>query len=158
MPYKVLPDLNLNFMYDILKHAHSGLRWVVLALLLFAIYNAYTGWKSGRAYTDSDRKVNLFTMISAHVMLLLGFTMWFMSGRYEINGEVMKDAGLRFYAVEHMTMMLIAIVLITIGNGKAKRGATDVKRFKNSFWFFLIGLLIILAAIPWPPKHGAGWF
>jgi len=145
-------------MYDILKHAHSGLRWVVLALLLYAIYNAYTGWKSSRVYGESDRKVNLFTMISAHVMLLLGLALWVMGGRYEINADVMKDAMLRFFAVEHFTLMLIAIVLITIGNGKAKRGATDLKRFKSSFWFFLIALILILAAIPWPPRHGAAWF
>jgi len=131
-------------MYDILKHAHSGLRWVVLALLLYAIYNAYTGWKSSRVYGESDRKVNLFTMISAHVMLLLGLALWVMGGRYEINADVMKDAMLRFFAVEHFTLMLIAIVLITIGNGKAKRGATDLKRFKSSFWFFLIALIPVI--------------
>lgn len=145
-------------MFDILKHAHSGLRWVVLALLIYAIYNAYTGWKSNRNYGESDRKVNLFTMISAHVMLLLGLALWIMGGRYNIDGEVMKNAALRFYAVEHLAMMLVAIILITIGNGRAKRGATDEKRFKGSFWFFLISLVIILVSIPWPPKHGASWF
>ena len=145
-------------MFDALKHAHSGLRWVVLALLLYAIYNAYSGWKSGRSYADSDRKVNLFTMISAHIQLLIGLVLWIMGGRFNINGDVMKDAALRFFAVEHFTLMLIAIILISIGNGKAKRAAEDVKKFKSSFWFFLIGLVLILVAIPWPPKYGAGWF
>ena len=143
---------------EMLKHAHSGLRWVLLAFLLYAIYNAFTGWKSGRSYTDGDRKINLFTMISAHVMLLLGLALYIMGERYQINGEVMKNAALRFYAVEHLSMMLVAIVLITVGNGRTKRAATDLKKFKNSFWCFLIGLVIILAAIPWPPRFGANWF
>jgi len=143
---------------DMLKHAHSGLRWVLLALLLYAIYNAFTGWRSGRAFTDSDRKANLFTMISAHVMLLLGLALYFMGNRYQIDGEVMKNATLRFFAVEHISMMLLAIILITIGYGRSKRGKTDLKKFKTSFWLFLISLVVILAAIPWPPKHGAGWF
>lgn len=143
---------------DMLKHAHSGLRWVLLALLLYAIYNAFTGWRSGRAFTDSDRKANLFTMISAHVMLLLGLALYFMGNRYQIDGEVMKNATLRFFAVEHLSMMLLAIILITIGYGRSKRGKTDLKKFKTSFWLFLISLVVILAAIPWPPKHGAGWF
>lgn len=144
---------------EMLKHAHSGLRWVLLALLLYAIYNAYTGWKSGRTFMDKDRKINLFTMISAHVMLLLGFALYFMNGWYKINAEVMKDSVSRFFAVEHLSMMLLAIILITIGNGKSKRGATDLKRFKNSFWLFLIGLVVILAGIPWPMRFPtAGWF
>jgi hypothetical protein len=75
-------------------------------LLLYAIYNAFTGWKSGRSFTNGDRKVNLFTMIPAHVMLLLGFALYFINGWYKINAEVMKEATLRFFAVEHMTMMV----------------------------------------------------
>lgn len=144
---------------DILKHAHSGLRWVLLALLLYAIYNAFTGWRSGRAFTDSDRKANLFTMISAHVMLLLGLALYFGNGWYKINAEVMKDSTLRFFSVEHLTMMILAIILITIGYGRGKRGVTDLKKFKTSFWLFLIALVVILAGIPWPMRFPtAGWY
>ena len=143
---------------EMLKHAHSGFRWILLAFLLYAIYNAFTGWRSNRAYGNTDRKINLFTMISAHIMLLLGLALYVLGERYQINSEIMKTPALRFYAVEHISMMLLAIILITIGNGRAKRGKTDLKKFKVSFWLFLIALFVILAAIPWPPKYGAGWF
>ena len=143
---------------EMLKHAHSGFRWILLAFLLYAIYNAFTGWRSNRAYGNTDRKINLFTMISAHIMLLLGLALYVLGERYQINSEIMKTRALRFYAVEHISMMLLAIILITIGNGRAKRGKTDLKKFKVSFWLFLIALFVILAAIPWPGEYGAGWF
>ena len=110
-------------MYTGLQHAHSGLRWVVLILLIYAIYNAYTGWKSNRSFLEKDRKINLFAMISVHIMLLLGLSLYFLGGWYQIDGEVMKTPALRFYAVEHISMMIISIVLITIGNAKSKRGS-----------------------------------
>jgi hypothetical protein len=52
--------------------------------------------------------------------------------------------------------MLIAIVLITIGRGAAKKNIPDVAKFKKAFWFFLIALVIILVTIPWPFREGVG--
>ncbi len=50
-------------------------------------------------------------------------------------------------------MMLIAIILITIGYRKAKVGNA-----KGVFTYYLIALLLMLAAIPWPFRAlGAGW-
>jgi putative Ca2+/H+ antiporter (TMEM165/GDT1 family) len=64
-------------------------------------------------------------------------------------GAAMKDAGLRFYAVEHISMMLIAVVLVHIGRAKSKKAKTDSGKFKIATIFFLIALVLMLAAIPW---------
>jgi hypothetical protein len=71
-------------------------------------------------------------------------------------GEVMKNPVMRYYAVEHITGMLIAIVLITIGKGVAKKRIPDAAKYKRTFWFFLIALVIILATVPWPFRAGIG--
>jgi hypothetical protein len=47
-------------------------------------------------------------------------------------------------------MMLVAVVLITIGRSSSKKAVDAVKKHKRIALFFLIGLIIILAAIPWP--------
>jgi len=52
--------------------------------------------------------------------------------------------------VEHSTMMIIAIILITMGRIMSKKATTDQAKFKKLFWFNFIALLVILAAIPWP--------
>ena len=146
-------------MFDILKHAHSGLRWIVLALLIYAIFNAFTKWQSGNSFEEKDRKINLFTMISVHIQILIGFALYFMSDRVQFVAETMKDSVLRFFAVEHLTMMLIAAVLITIGNAMSKKAADDTSKFKKTFIYFLIGLIIIIVAIPWPFRgFGNAWF
>ncbi len=73
-------------------------------------------------------------------------------------GEAMKDASLRFWTIEHMAMMLIAVVLITLGNIRSKKAATDEAKHKQVAIFFILALLIIFAAIPWPWSAVArGW-
>ena len=146
-------------MFNILKHAHSGWRWVVLALLIYAIFNAFTKWRSGQSFEDKDRKTNLFAMVSVHIQLLLGFVLYFMSPSVQFSSATMKDSMLRFFTVEHLVMMLIAVILITIGNSMSKKALEDTIKFKKTCTYYLIGLIIILAGIPWPFRgFGNGWF
>ncbi len=71
----------------------------------------------------------------------------------------MKDSVMRFFAVEHILMMLIALVLITMGHVKAKKSTESSAKFKHIIVFFGIALILILAAIPWPFRDlGAAWF
>ena len=153
-----------TFMYTGLLHLHSLLRWVLLILLFVMIYRAFTGRSSGRTFTDQDRKLSLFTMISAHLQLVLGFAMYFMNDTISMAlsdmAATMKDGGLRFLAVEHVLTMVIGIVLITIGHIKAKKATTDHSKFTAILVFYLIGLILIVSRIPWPfmeVGHGRGW-
>ena len=71
----------------------------------------------------------------------------------------MKDDLLRFYTIEHVLLMVVAIALITVGYSKSKKSATDANKFGAVARFYLVGLILILGSIPWPFRDlGAGWF
>jgi uncharacterized membrane protein YozB (DUF420 family) len=143
-------------MYNGLLHFHSFLRWVIIVLALIAIFRSYTGMTAGKAFSAADKKTGLFLMIAAHTTLLVGLYLWLAGplGLANIRnlgfGDVMKDKYYRFFAIEHIFGMLIAIVLITIGRGVTKKNIPDLAKFKRSFWLFLVALVIILATVPWP--------
>lgn len=146
-------------MYPILVSAHSGLRWMVLLFLLLAIFSSLSKWQGSKPYTANDKRFSLFALIFTHIQLILGLVLYFISPKVRFSGDVMGNTLLRFYTVEHITLMLIAIVLITMGYSRAKRAITDTAKFKQTFWFYLIGLLLILISIPWPFRNlGAGWY
>ncbi len=149
----------MSKLHTILESAHSGLRWVVLLLLLAAIVKMHLGWKQKKLFTSGDKKLALFALMFTHIQIVLGFVLYFISPLVVFSAETMKNSVLRFYTVEHITMMLIAAVLITIGYSKAKRKVNDTAKFKSLAIFYTIGLIIILAAIPWPFRAlGGGWF
>jgi uncharacterized membrane protein len=144
-------------MNSILTHAHSGLRWVAIILLLLAIVNAFTS----KTFEKKHKMINLFTMITLHTQLIIGLIQYFItSGKVKFFDGWMKEAAYRFYGMEHLLGMLIAIVLITVGYSKSKRGATDADKFKSIKVFYLIGFILILASIPWPFRTalGGSWF
>lgn len=147
--------------YNALKHAHSGLRWVVLILLIYAIYNAFSKKKTG-LYSEGDRKLNMFAMIATHTQLLLGLIMYFMNegilAAWSNLGTIMKIAPARHMVIEHLAGMLIAITLISIGHSKSKK-AEGADKHKKIALFYTIALVIILVSIPWPFRGwGNGWF
>jgi len=144
---------------EILVHVHSVLRWVVLILMLAAIFKAFGGWRSKRAYTAADKKLAMFAMISFHTQYTLGLILYFISAKVQFVPGMMKNSMLRFYGIEHLLGMTIAFVLITIGYSKSKKLVESPAKFKKVFIFYLIALLIVIAMIPWPFREllGARW-
>lgn len=141
-------------MYIGLLHLHSALRYVVLILLIIAVIKAWMSWQGKKEFSSGDKKIYLFTLIFSHIQLLVGLILYFVSPivdqAYADFGAAMKDAMLRFWAMEHFLMMLIAIILITIGYSSSKKTVDAVSKHKKIAIFYLIGLALILFAIPWP--------
>ena len=144
---------------------HSGLRWVVLLLLLIVIYRSATAGQ--RPFNNTDKKLALFAMIVCDIMLLIGIYQWFAGAwgwkniQYSGMKEVMRNSIVRFYAIEHPVGMLIAIAMVHIGRGYTKKNISDSTKHKRILLFFALALLIILVSLPWSFRNvgaGRGWF
>jgi len=146
-------------MYNGLVHAHSGLRWIFLAAIIIAVVVYGLRLLKGSNFKASDKKWALIAMIFAHIQLLIGLVLYFISPEVVFNENTMSDSRLRFYAVEHISVMIIGIILITLAYRKVKTALSQQKGYAGPFWFLLIGLLLILSRIPWPGQGlGAAWF
>lgn len=153
-------------LYSILLHAHSAGRWVILLLLLIAIFNSAVA--GGRPFIKSDNTTGLLLTIVADLMLLIGLALWYFgpNGYHLIEtaggmNPVMKDPVARFFAVEHITAMVIAVILIHVGKAQAKRKIPDAAKHRRTVVFYLLALIIILISIPWPFMQsgtGRGWY
>ncbi len=152
-------------LYSAMLHMHSVGRWIILLLLVFAILNSLIA--GNRPYIRTDNRLGLILTIVADLMLLLGIYLWFVGGRgynlIETNGmsAVMKDPTMRFFAIEHLAGMLIAIVLIHIGKAQGKKAIGDKAKHRRTMIFYLVALLFILASIPWPFREigaASGWY
>ena len=121
-------------MYYTLLLFHSYWRYIALLVLLLAIFNAWNKWINKKEYSATDNKLGLFTTIAIHLQFLSGIILYFLSPfvRFSDFGGVMKDSTLRFWTVEHITLMLIAVILITVGKSVVKKAEDEVQKHKKT--------------------------
>jgi hypothetical protein len=104
-------------------------------------------------FTRTYKFLQIATISIAYLQLIIGLYLYFISpiSKYFLSHftESIQDRELRFFGMEHITVMLIAIGVITSGNYKVKRASENEQKFKLLFIWFGIGLLLILSSIPW---------
>ena len=143
-------------------HLHSGLRWIIVVLMLLTIAVSFSALRGNKPFSQV-KKLAMPTMIFLHVQFLVGMALYFMKGWAGKWGdpEMMSTPVLRFFTMEHILLMLIAIVLATMGYSGAKRKNDDQAANRRIFRFYLVAFILILASIPWPFRSGFeayGWF
>jgi len=142
-------------MYTTVQFIHSYWAYLVLLLVVIATINALLGLFSKKEYSAKDMRISLFALIVTHIQLLIGLIIFFVSPnafkaiKASGMGEVMKNAELRLYAIEHPMIMIIAVILITIGFSKHKKKTTSKAKFKTLTVFYTLALIFILSRIPW---------
>ncbi len=140
-------------MYPFLLSLHSWFRWAVLVMLLLSIVISYRGFRRGLVFTAFANQIRHWTATSAHLQLMVGIILYFQSTvvKYPVtdsNGQIFNDHN--FFKFIHISLMLLSVVFITFGSAKAKRMHSDVGKYRTMLIWFLLALLIIIVAIPWP--------
>lgn len=130
-----------------LLHLHSGLRYLVLLALLLLLVKSLIGWLGKKPYSAQDNKLSLVLFIFTHTQLLLGIILYAVSDVVQFNEATMSNKDLRYWAVEHVSLMIIAIVLITMARITVKKLTQDEAKHKRMVIFNGIALVLILVAI-----------
>ena len=141
-------DFNL-----ILHYAHNILRWGVIIAGFWAIYLAFTGVNNKRAWQAKDNKAGMWFILFCHLQVVLGLILYIMLGQYSIfsnMSEGMKNPETRYWGIEHLLGMLIAVALIQYGRIASKKATVNMIKHKKALIWFSIGMIIILINIPWP--------
>lgn len=141
-------------MYATLLTVHNLLRWAVLLGGLYAITKSVLGIMHKRDFTKQENLSHALFVGFCHLQLLLGLILYFISPVVDQAlangmGAAMKDPASRFVAVEHISTMIIAIVLIQVGRTLSKKQTEAMAKHKKAVIFFSIGLILILSCIPW---------
>lgn len=140
-------------------NTHSVLRYLILIMLAWSLVLAWSGWSGDRSYGRGTKKIHQVTRILLILQMLLGLGLYYLLGFYRLAG---RAGGLPeetfFFTIVHVSMMLVAIILINIGYNVAQRGRTDRAKYRRIAIFYSIGTFIIFMAIPWPFMHSwATW-
>jgi hypothetical protein len=136
-------------MFEFIQKFHSGWAYLALLLLVVAVLNSVLGMVSKKEFSSKNRTIALLGLIAAHIQLLVGLVLYFVSPIGKAGLSEMSNAAIRLTALEHPLINIIAIVFITIGWSKHKKATSSLTKFKTISIFYGLGLLLILARIPW---------
>lgn len=129
---------------------HSIMRWFVLIFGVVAFGYGLVGWLGKRSWSEGDERYGRWFALTVDIQALLGLFLYFTAGWFRHMTEPGVSRQLRFFAIEHLIMMLLALVLAHVGVTSVRRGETDSSKFRRAAIWFGLALLAILMAIPWP--------
>lgn len=142
-------------MYEPALVVHNILRWTAVLAVAYAFLRAAGGWMSGRVRDAGDKRSELLATIAVDVQIVVGLLLYFVwspnvKSAHQDMGAAMKDPVLRFWAVEHLTIMLIAIVLVHAGKILSRKARSENAKHRRAAIAFGIALALILYGMPWP--------
>jgi hypothetical protein len=126
-------------------------RWLVLifAVLLLVRVGRSQAW--GR---EQDRLQAMFTGV-VDLQMLLGVILYaFLSPAtqeaFKDMAFAMRNGPLRFWAVEHLTGMIVAVALAHVGRALARKSTDPATKPRRALLFTSLSLVVMVLSIPWP--------
>jgi hypothetical protein len=142
--------------YSLALFLHSLLRWVTVAFAVVVCVRSYGGMRENRAVTKADNRLAIFFVTSVDLQWLVGVVLYvFLSPItmlfFASPGTEMKNAVVRFYGVEHITLMMLAFIVAHVARVRSKRreGAASHRQL---FIGTIIFLVLVVGGMPWPGR------
>ena len=141
-------------MYMFVLFAHNIFRWVVLIAGIVTVAMSFVGWFSKSDWTRTNEKMGMAYVSLIDMNVLLGLLLYiFLSpitkAVFANFGAAMGDNTLRFFAVEHIFGMIVALAAAHVGRVLTKKATEPLKKHRTVAIWYTLSLLIILAMIPW---------
>jgi uncharacterized membrane protein YozB (DUF420 family) len=139
-----------TIMYMFLLDLHNLLRWVIVIVGVVAVAMALRGAFTRGAWTGQQNSLGRVFTISVDVQLLVGLLLYFVfspitTGAFADFGAAMKNDHTRFFLVEHLPLMVIAIALIHVGAARARK----LNSARPAAIFYTVAMVLMVIAIPW---------
>jgi hypothetical protein len=141
-------------MYGVILWLHNIMRWIVVIMAVVAVARGYLGWFGKKSWSKPDRLAGMMFSMSIDIQLLLGLLLYFIlspitTGAFRDLGAAMQVSEMRFFTIEHISYMLLAVILAHVGSALSKKAPADIDKHKRAAIFFTITVIVILIGIPW---------
>jgi hypothetical protein len=141
-------------MYPYVLGLHNIVRWLVLLAGVWIVLLAWRGWFSkGQWSATEDKATRAFTGM-LDFQFLIGLLLFLVfspltRSAFADMGSAMRDAPIRYFLVEHPTIMIAAVAVAHIGAVKVKKARSDAEKFQRASIWFGLALAAIIGFIPW---------
>ncbi len=141
-------------MYPVFLSIHHYLSWGVVLVLILAAGKAWKSLLFKNRWTSTDTILASLLMVGADLQLLLGIVLYAALSpvtRQAFNnfGAAIADPGIRFFAVEHIAMMVVAVIILYIVKSRVRKAQFNARKHRMSAIWYTVALALVLFSIPW---------
>lgn len=146
--------------YAFALFAHSYLRWAIVAAFIVVIGGGAVGWWRASPWFPFHERAHAALVGLADLQLTIGIVLYVFlspvaSAFFHDPAVAMKEHTLRFFGLEHPTMMFLAVALLHIGRKRTDRASTGRDKHRAATQWTLAAFVVVLSSIPWPGlRHG----
>jgi len=137
----------------IIQTLHSLARWGLVIIGLIAIFRSFSGWMGKKEFTAADNQAGMLYTMVFDIQLLLGILLYLSKGWFGVltaDFSAAMSTGTRFFAVEHLLMMILAAAAAHVGRSQARKAAEAVQKHRRAALWYFLSFVLMLAAVPWP--------
>ncbi len=140
-------------MYTLTLASHNIVRWLVLGTGLWAVARAWMGWRSRAVWSEKDAGAVKLFVNALTLQFILGVVVYAVSPLIRAGladmATAMKTPSVRYFVVEHVAVMLVAIALGHIGAAKVRKAESDSARFQTATIWLGLALAAAAGFVPW---------
>ncbi|HVB38539.1 MAG TPA: hypothetical protein VND92_08370 [Vicinamibacterales bacterium] len=141
--------------YSLVLGLHSAIRWLVLLFGILAAVRGFNGWFRRLPWTPTDERVGFWAVMAMDLQALLGILLY--AGLSRVTATAfgnwafaMRDNDLRFWAVEHITIMIVALALLHVARVRIRKAGSPEAKHRTAALLIGLSMLLVLVGIPWP--------
>jgi len=135
--------------YSLAFRIHIFISTITILAGMSTVVISIHGLVRKRDYRRRDELVSLIFNVALYFQLFLGFLIYYLL-RTSLEGpmwevpDTQNDASLRFWAIEHIALMIFALFLTQLGRVFIKKSKDPYRKFRASLFYFGTSLFLIL--------------
>lgn len=141
-----------SMIYSFAFKIHILISTITLLAGIATIAMSVQGLISKRDYGRGDSFVSLIFNVALYFQLILGSLIYYLlrtsqkGPMWEVP-DTQNDASLRFWAIEHIALMIFALFMTQLGRAFIKKSLGPFRKFRASLFYFGTSLLLILFSV-----------
>ncbi len=137
---------------NILKNVHTFISGTFLIIAVWLMIRSARGIIKGLAYIDLDKYLSYGFIITLYLQLIFGLILFAspdtVTGGANAGVEgALKMASKRFWPIEHIVLMLFALLIANLGLLFSSQSNLDRDKHKKVFIYYAISLIMIAISL-----------
>ncbi len=138
-------------MYDIVIKFHYVISAIFIILALITTVWALIGWIKDIPCPRSFLRLSWVFIHFLYIQLFTGISLYFfLKPEVDANNISMEEAlqqnSLRFWAIEHVSLMLFALIFSQVGRLIIKQISSDRKKYRAATFYYGISFLVVMSS------------